>query len=66
MKIKVEKAGVVEIVDGTMYVNSDDILDEAIRKAVGTGVKRNYHGSFAARVCIEIEILGDLEGGKDG
>ena len=47
--------------DGTLYINSDDIVDEAMRQAIATGVKRNYNGEFAARVCVEIEILGDIE-----
>lgn len=59
--IRVEKSGVVEMTDGTLYVNSEDILDEAMGKVEGTGVKYNYHGAFAARVHIEIEILGDVK-----
>lgn len=61
MQIKIEKTGVLEMTDGTLYVNSEDIVDEAMREAIATGVKRNYNGEFAARVCVEIEILGDVK-----
>lgn len=61
MTVKVERTGVVEMADGTLYVNSEDIVDEAMQQAEKTGVKCNYNGAFAARVCVEIEILGDVK-----
>ena len=61
MTIKIEKAGVVDMYDGTLCVNSENIVDEAMSQVEKTGVKCNHNGAFAARVCVEIEILGDVK-----
>ena len=64
-KVIIEKSGVVEYNENQLFVNSEDIVCEAMNKVKIARPKQNYMGAFAARVKLEIELLGDTEGEND-
>lgn len=59
--ITIEKVGVAEYSDNILSINSEDIVSEAMNRVKIMRPKQNYMGAFAAKVCLTIEILGDLE-----
>lgn len=65
-KITIEKSGVVEYTENTLFVNSEDVVSEAMNRVKMERPKQNYMGAFAARVILSVELLGDTEGKKDG
>ena len=59
-KITIERAGVMQLSYDTFRVNADDLptlLEEEVSKMQP---KTDYNGSFAARIKIELEFLGDM------
>ena len=59
-KITIERAGVMQLSYDTFRVNGDDLttlLEEEVSKMQP---KTDYNGSFAARIKIELEFLGDM------
>ena len=65
--VEVTKTGVVQFPDGmvSFEVNSEDILLEVEQKVREKKPVLDYHGKFAGKVTVRVEILGDLqEGGK--
>lgn len=65
-KITIEKSGVVEYTENTLFVNSEDVVSEAMNRVKMERPKQNYMGAFAARVILSVELLGDTKGKKDG
>lgn len=65
-KISVEKSGVAEYTEDVLYINAEDIVAEAMNRVKMAHPKKNYMGAFAARVCLTIELLGDMEGDQHG
>ena len=60
-QIKLIKRGVVNFEDGTIMINSEDIVNE-VRKLVDSAKpKRDWDGQFAGVVTLTIEFLGDME-----
>lgn len=60
-QIKLIKRGVVNFEDGTIMINSEDIVNE-VRKLVDSAKpKRYWDGQFAGAVTLTIEFLGDME-----
>lgn len=60
-QIKLTKRGVVNFEDGTIMINSEDIVNE-VRKLVDCAKpKRYWDGQFAGAVTLTIEFLGDME-----
>lgn len=64
-KIVIEKSGVVDYAENTLFINSEDIVCEVMNRVKKARPKQNYMGAFAARVCLSIELLGDTEGRKN-
>lgn len=59
-KITIERAGVMQLSYDAFRVNADDLttlLEEEVSKMQP---KTDYNGSFAARIKIELEFLGDM------
>ena len=59
-KITIERAGVMQLSYDTFRVDADDLttlLEEEVSKMQP---KTDYNGSFAARIKIELEFLGDM------
>lgn len=65
-KIIIEKSGVVDFSENLLYVNSEEVLSEAMNRVKMARPKQNYMGAFAAKVTLTIELLGDLEGKQNG
>lgn len=65
-KIRIEKSGVAEYTEDVLYINAEDIVSEAMNRVKMARPKTNYMGAFAARVCLTIDILGDMEGDQHG
>lgn len=64
--IIIEKSGVVEYTENTLFVNSEDVVSEAMNRVKMERPKQNYMGAFAASVILSVELLGDTEGKQDG
>lgn len=65
-KISIEKSGVAEYTEDVLYINAEDIVAEAMNRVKMARPKQNYMGAFAARVCLSVELLGDMEGDQHG
>jgi len=60
--IIIEKSGVVEYEENMLFINSENIVSEAMNRVKMERPKQNYMGAFAARVILCVELLGDTEG----
>lgn len=60
--INIEKSGVVEYEENMLFINSENIVSEAMNRVKMERPKQNYMGAFAARVILSVELLGDTEG----
>lgn len=60
--IIIEKSGVVEYEENMLFINSENIVSEAMKQVKMERPKLNYMGAFAARVILSVELLGDTEG----
>lgn len=61
--VEVTKAGVVQFPDDmvSFAVNSENILMEVEQKVREKKPVLDYHGKFAGKVTVRVEILGDLQ-----
>lgn len=59
----VQRAGVVEIgvYDGTIRVNQENLVDLISEEVEKRKPTKDSNGKFAARVYIQVELLGDQE-----
>lgn len=61
----IEKTGVVDLSNGCIHVNGEDVHGEMLELVNGEGIKTDWSGLFAARVRLEIEPIGDYKEKKD-
>lgn len=59
-KITIERAGVMQLSYDIFRVNADDITTVLEEEVSRKSPKTDYNGSFAARIKIELEFLGDM------
>ena len=59
-KITIERAGVMQLSYDTFRVNADDLTTLLEEEVAKMQPKTDYNGSFAARIKIELEFLGDM------
>ena len=59
-KITIERAGVMQLSYDTFRVNADDLTTLLGEEVSKMQPKTDYNGSFAARIKIELEFLGDM------
>ena len=59
--ILVEKTGVVDLHDGGIHVNGEDVHQEMLELVNKEGIKVDWSGLFAARVRLEVEPIGDYK-----
>lgn len=59
-KITIERAGVMQLSYDTFRVNADDLTTLLEEEVAKMQPKKDYNGSFAARIKIELEFLGDM------
>lgn len=56
-----EATGVARVEHDGIYVNGTDMLSDIRERLKNIPYKQDYSGAFAARVKIEIELIGDME-----
>ena len=62
VRIVVEEAtGGARVEHDGIYVNGTDMLSDIRARLENIPFRRDYLGAFAARVKIEIELIGDME-----
>lgn len=60
-KASVEATGVVKFEYDSITVNGNDIVSDIRAMIDQIPIARDYNGAFAARVKLEVELLGDME-----
>lgn len=60
-KASVEATGVVKFEYDSITVNGNDIVSGMRAMIDPIPIARDYNGAFAARVKLEVELLGDME-----
>ena len=60
-KASVEATGVVKFDYDSLTVNGNDIVSDMRARIDQIPIARDYNGAFAARVRLEVELLGDME-----
>ena len=63
-EITVERTGVIEENGNGIYINSENIVDLVMYEVDKQNPKKTDCGTFAGKVRIMVELLGDLEDGK--
>ena len=60
-KASVEATGVVKFEYDSITVNARDIVSDIRAMIDQIPIAKDYNGAFAARVKLEVELLGDME-----
>lgn len=60
-QIELIKRGVVNFEDGTIWINSEDIVDKARELVDSAKPETDWNGNFAGTVTLTIEFLGDMK-----
>ena len=60
-KASVEATGVVKFEYDGITVNARDIVSDIRAMIDQIPIAKDYNGAFAARVKLEVELLGDME-----
>ena len=63
-EITVERTGVVDANGEAIYVNYENVTNLAIAAVYNQNPKMTDAGTFAGKVRITIQLLGDMEDGK--
>lgn len=63
--VMAEATGVASVEHDGIYVNETNMLSDIRESLENIPYKHDYSGAFAARVKIEIELIGDMEQGAE-